>query len=336
MSAEIIVEIGNSHEGSLGIARSFIDMAKSSGAEIVKFQMHMARFEGMASEPFRVNFSHQDISRADYWERVDFTDDGWRNLSDYCDQLGIEFMCTPFSIEAAERLLRLTGIRRWKVGSGDAANLPLLDFLVSTELPLIISTGLISWEEILLIKKRLELRNAWSRTTLMHCVSMYPTPLEFSSLNILDELKTLTPRFGLSDHSGDLAPGIIGITKGVQILEVHMTPHEMFFGPDVSSSLSHQFLCQLVNFRNSFSVISANPHSRNELFQLSEGTRKIFRKGIYWAKDQNVGEIVDLDSFSFLKPSNDVDSIHFEAFLGKKLSRKVQSGMPFLESDVYD
>ncbi len=336
MSAEIIVEIGNSHEGSLGIARSFIDMAKSSGAETVKFQMHMARFEGIAGEPFRVNFSHQDISRADYWERVDFTDDGWRNLSDYCDQLEIEFMCTPFSIEAAERLLRLTGIRRWKVGSGDAANLPLLDFLVSTELPLIISTGLISWEEILLIKKRLELRNAWSRTTLMHCVSMYPTPLEFSSLNILDDLKTLTPRFGLSDHSGDLAPGIIGITKGAQILEVHMTPHEMFFGPDVSSSLSHQFLCQLVNFRNSFSVISANPHSRNELFQLSEGTRKIFRKGIYWAKDQNVGENVDLDSFSFLKPSNDVDSIHFEAFLGKKLSRKVQSGMPFLESDVYD
>ena len=164
----------------------------------------------------------------------------------------------------------------------------------------------------------------------------YATPLEFSSLNILDDLKTLTPRFGLSDHSGDLAPGIIGITKGAQTLEVHMTPHEMFFGPDVSSSLSYQLLCQLVKFRNSFSAITTNPHSRNELFQLSEGTSKIFRKGIYWAKDHTAGEIVDLDSFSFLKPSNGVDSIHFEAFLGKKLSRKVQSGLPFLESDVYD
>jgi N,N'-diacetyllegionaminate synthase len=336
MSTEIIVEIGNSHEGSLGIARSFIDMAKSSGAEIVKFQMHMAKFEGIASEPFRVSFSHQDKTRADYWDRVDFTDDGWRNLSDYCDQLGIEFMCTPFSVEAAKRLLKLTGIRRWKVGSGDAANLPLLDFLVSTDLPLIISTGLISWEEILLIKDRLELQNAWNRTTLMHCVSMYPTPLEFSSLNILDDLKTLTPRFGLSDHSGDLAPGIIGITKGVRILEVHMAPHEMFFGPDVSSSLSHQILCQLVRFRDSFSRISANSHSRNELLELSKETSRLFRKGIYWAKDQTPGEIVDLNSFSFLKPSSGVDSIHFESFLGKKLARKVQSGMPFLESDVHD
>lgn len=334
MSTEIIVEIGNSHDGSLGIARSFIDMAKSSGSDIVKFQMHMAKFEGLANEPFRVKFSHQDISRAAYWERVDFSDAGWQNLSDYCDELGIEFMCTPFSIEAAQRLLKLTSVRRWKVGSGDAANLPLLDFLISTGLPMIISTGLVSWEEILLIKNRLELKNAWDRTTLMHCVSMYPTPHDFSALNILDELNALTRNFGLSDHSGTLAPGIIGITKGIQLLEVHLTPHEKFFGPDVSSSLTYSKLCELVQFRNVYDELMSHPRSKAELFDKSKETARLFRKGIYWASDMYSGDTIEISSLNFLKPSQGVDSIYFENFLGKQLVRDVKAGTPLNKDDL--
>ncbi len=336
MSTEIIVEIGNSHEGSLGIARSFIDMAKSSGAEIVKFQMHIAKFEGVTTEPFRVNFSHQDNSRAEYWDRVNFSDEGWRNLSNYCDEIGIEFMCTPFSIEAAKRLLKITGIRRWKIGSGDAANLPLLDFLSSTELPLIISTGLISWEEILIIKKRLELRKAWDRTTLMHCVSIYPTPYELSALNVIDELKKLTSNIGLSDHSGQLAPGIIGITKGARLLEVHLTPHQKFFGPDVTSSLTYEELCDLVSFRNSYNKIMGNPLNKNDLFELSRETALLFRKGIYWSRNIKKGEIIDITCFSFLKPSVGVDAIHFEEFLGKTLAREVKAGNHLERHDICD
>lgn len=333
MTTEIIVEIGNSHEGSLGIARSFVEMAKSAGAEIVKFQMHLAKFEGSASETFRVNFSHQDKTRADYWDRVDFSDVDWVNISDYCDELEIEFMCTPFSVEAAERLLKLTNVKRWKVGSGDAPNLPLLDFLISTGLPLIISTGLVTWEEILFIKKRLEEKRAWDRTTLMHCVSMYPTPLKYSALNILDELKTLTSNFGLSDHSGSIAPAVIGITKNVKYLEVHLTPHKKFFGPDVTSSLTYEQLCQVIEFRNSHSTILSNPQSRNRLYELSMETSKLFRKGIYWARNHSAGETVTLDSFKFLKPSLEVDSIYFEDFLGKVITRAVHSGNPLLKGD---
>ena len=78
MRTEVIVEIGNSHEGSLGIAKCFIDMAKATGASVVKFQMHIAEFESSDLDEFRVRFSDQDKTRIDYWNRVAFTPEQWQ------------------------------------------------------------------------------------------------------------------------------------------------------------------------------------------------------------------------------------------------------------------
>ena len=80
---EIIVEIGNMHEGSLGVAKSFVDMAKNVGIKTVKFQMHLAEAEGTPNEPFRIKFSDQDVSRQEYWRRINFSDASWKHLAEY-------------------------------------------------------------------------------------------------------------------------------------------------------------------------------------------------------------------------------------------------------------
>lgn len=325
MRTEIIVEVGNSHDGSLGIAKSFVDMAVSAGASTVKFQMHLAQYESSDSDEFRVRFSDQDSTRVEYWNRVSFTPHQWGIISDYCDSKEIEFLCTPFSIEAASILLEVTSIKRWKVGSGDAVNFPLIDFLAESQLPLIISTGLISLDELSLLKERLENLGAWNRTTLMHCVSQYPTPLENSALNMIDELKSFGCNVGLSDHSGQLAPALTAISQGVPLIEVHMTPHSQFFGPDVSSSLKPEEIQFLCNYAQDFNLMMSNPKDKMSLFEDASNVRRLFRKGIYWKENLAAGTKIQYSDLVFLKPCQEIDAMNFEEVIGKVLKNNVHA-----------
>ncbi len=329
VNQEIIVELGNVHEGSVGIAKSLIDMVALTGADIVKFQMHLAQFEGIPSEPFRVKFSDQDLTRSEYWTRVNFSENHWSLLSDYANSKGLEFLCTPFSVQAAESLLKNTGVKRWKLGSGDAANFPLIDFLANTNLPIIVSTGLVSEMEIEKLVARLDKLGIKQSTVLMHCVSQYPTPLQKSALHLIDYLKSTGCKVGLSDHSGTLATALFGLSKGVELLEIHLTPHKFFFGPDISSSLETHEIKTIVEFRNSLRVMrSSESITRNDLYQDSESIRPIFRKGIYWSQDLQPGHTVTLDDLAFLKPCTGIDAIDFEKVLGKKLTSIVYSKNP--------
>jgi len=96
----IIAEIGQAHEGSLGIAHSYIDAAAQAGADVVKFQTHIADAESSEYEPFRVKFSYEDETRFDYWKRMEFTSDQWLGLKEHCDSIGVEFMSWANLIQA--------------------------------------------------------------------------------------------------------------------------------------------------------------------------------------------------------------------------------------------
>jgi len=323
---DLIVEVGNSHEGSLGIAMSFVDMIASTGAKSVKFQMHIAEFESRHDEPFRKKFSLQDSSRFEYWERVSFNESEWQVLIDYTLSKGLEFICSPFSVEAASFLKRTGGIQRWKVGSGEATNFPLLDFMAESGFPIILSTGLVSWEELLKIRSHFVSRKAWDRVTLMHCVSMYPTPLEKVSLNLIDELRKLTSQVGFSDHSGDPATSLLAYSLGVELIEVHFTPHVLYFGPDTSSSLTTDQIRDLVSWTRKWDSVKMSPNSRDALFRESMEVASIFRKGIYWKRSLPTGHTIQFEDLAFLKPAGSIGAEHYESVVGKVTSCDVDQG----------
>jgi N,N'-diacetyllegionaminate synthase len=331
---EVIVEIGNSHEGSLGIAKSLIDMALSAGATVVKFQMHIPEAEGIPSEPFRVKFSDQDLNRQEYWKRVNFTTDQWKIIANYCEQKKIEFLCTPFSVESATILFENNLVKRWKVGSGNATDWPLIDYLTSTKLPLVISTGLISSEEILTLKNRLISAGAWGYTTLLHCVSKYPVSIEHIDLHLMESLMELGCRVGYSDHSGNVQVGILALARGASIVEVHMTPHKMFFGPDVSSSLLPEEVSELIKFSNLLELMSGKGRTKEIHFEEVKELRKIFRKGIYWANNVKPGQSIKVSDLKFLKPVNDFDVVDFESLIGKKAKKETFEGSPVKADDL--
>ena len=143
----IIAEVGLAHDGSLGLAHAFIDEIARNGADAVKFQTHIADAESTPGEPFRVRFSPQDATRYDYWKRMEFSEGQWRELSEHARRKGLIFLSTPFSFEAVELLARL-GMPAWKVGSGEVTNVPMLARMAATGRPLLISSGMSSWEEL--------------------------------------------------------------------------------------------------------------------------------------------------------------------------------------------
>lgn len=335
MKTKIIAEIGNIHEGSVGIASSLVDMAISAGADAVKFQMHISEFEATKDEPFRVNFSNQDKTRIEYWDRVGFSHENWQFLREYCYKAGIEFICTPFSLEAAKFLELELQVNSFKIGSGDAANWPLLQFVLSTGKDTMISTGLLSMEEIANLSSWI-FKNGFENAILLHCVSQYPVPLDKISLPILENIRKLYKRVGYSDHSGNLNVGnFVLSTPDLEVLEIHLTPHRQFFGPDISSSLTPEELSQLVLFRNTIFELRNSFVSKDDLYKEALETRKIFRKGLFASRDLQEGEVLTEDMIILRKPVLGIDSVDLHNVLGVKLKGAIMKNQPIHLIDLH-
>ena len=136
----IIAEIGQAHDGSVGILHSYIDAVAETGVDAIKFQTHIADAESSALEPFRKKFSYVDKTRFDYWKRMELTLDQWKEVKQHCDDAGLEFISSPFSCAAVD-LLEALNVQRYKVGSGEITNHLLLEKIAATGKPVIISSG---------------------------------------------------------------------------------------------------------------------------------------------------------------------------------------------------
>ncbi len=147
LKAFIIAEIGQAHDGSLGILHSYIDAVAELGVDAIKFQTHIADAESSEFEPFRVKFSLQDETRFDYWKRIEFTPEQWGGIKKHCDKVGLEFISSPFSIAAVE-LLEILEVKRYKIASGEVSNFLMLEKIARTGKPVLLSSGMSSYGEI--------------------------------------------------------------------------------------------------------------------------------------------------------------------------------------------
>src|SRR5262249_48068314 len=141
----IIAEVGSVHDGSFGNALKLIEVAANCGADLVKFQTHIASAETLPNAPMPHYFNGEP--RYEYFERTGFSKHQWRELKTHCEAMAIEFLSSPFSVEAVE-LLESLGVARYKVPSGEVTNLPLLEEIAATGKPVLMSSGMSSWKEL--------------------------------------------------------------------------------------------------------------------------------------------------------------------------------------------
>ena len=185
-SCFLIAEIAQAHDGSLGIAHSYIDAVAECGVDAIKFQTHIAEAESTTQDQFRTNFSYEDANRYDYWKRMEFTEEQWIGIKKHCDRLGIIFLSSAFSVEAVELLDRI-GMPAWKVGSGEVSNPLILDAMLKTSKPILLSSGMSSWKELDESIKILSEKKA--DYAIFQCTSKYPTSLEDTGLNVFRKMK---------------------------------------------------------------------------------------------------------------------------------------------------
>ena len=297
----VVAEIGQAHDGSLGILHSMVDTAAASGVDAVKFQVHIADAESSPLEPFRVRFSPVDATRFDYWRRMELPEAEWRRLKEKCDGLGVEFLATPFS-NAAVDLLERIGVGRYKVGSGDIANPLLLAHLAATGKEVILSTGLGTIDDI---DRAVELFSSRSVPfALLQCTTRYPTAADEVGLPWIGRLRErYACPVGLSDHSGTIYAGLAAATLGAALVEVHVTFDRRMFGPDSRASLTFDELEQLV--KGIRFIETANRGTvEKAMTEETERLRRMFGKALAVNRDMAAGETLTAADLEGKKPAD--------------------------------
>jgi len=326
----IIAEIAQAHDGSLGMAHAYIDAVAKTGCNAIKFQTHIAEAESSIYEPFRVKFSRQDATRMDYWKRMEFTLEQWKELKEHCDEVGLEFMSSPFS-NAAVDLLEEIGVKQYKVGSGEINNFVLLEKIAQTGKPVIISSGMSSFEE--LDKTTLFLKSRNVEYSILQCTTAYPTQPEQFGLNVISELQErYKVSVGFSDHSSSIEACIAAITLGAEILEFHVVFDKDMFGPDAKASLTMEETTMLVSAVRNISIALDNPVNKSDNSKFNN-LKSIFEKSLAINKNLKAGDVICFSDLETKKPKGfGILASEYEKIIGKKLKRDM-SQWEFLNDD---
>lgn len=328
----IIAEVAQAHDGSLGMAHAYVDAAANAGADAVKFQTHIAAAESSPDEPWRVRFSPQDATRYDYWRRMEFSEEQWAGLRKHAAERQLTFISSPFSVAAAELLLRI-GIQAWKVASGEVNNPLLMASIVSSRLPVYMSTGMSTLKEVERAVEKLSLHGI--ELTLLQCTSLYPCPPEKVGLNMIQEYKRLFRcPVGLSDHSGSIYAGLAAAALGIAALEIHITLSRESFGPDTACSVTTTEFRQLVDGIRFIERMTANPVEKDALADELEQTRRIFRKSVVTACDVTPGQPLRPECLTLKKPGTGIPAERLPELIGRSLRRAVAKGTFLGEQDL--
>ncbi len=326
----VVAEVAQAHDGSLGTAHAYVDAVARTGADAVKFQTHIAAAESSPSEPWRVKFSFEDATRYDYWKRMEFTESQWTGLKQHAEEQGLQFLSSPFSLEAAEMLKRV-GVCAWKIASGEFNNIPLIDCILETGRPVFLSTGMSRLTEIEEAVERIRKR---AEVTVLQCTSEYPCPPQRVGLNLIPLFRR---RFGcgvgLSDHSGTIYAGLAAATLGIDVLEVHVTLSREMFGPDVKASITTAELRQLVDGIRFIERARWTQVSKDQMASELSPLRSIFSKSVAARTDLSAGSKVELSHLALRKPGTGIPADRIPGLLGRTLSRGVRAGEFLSESD---
>lgn len=312
----IIAEIGNSHEGSVGLAKCFIKTAADCDADAVKFQTHIFDAESLSDAPCPPYFTSE--SRQEYFKRTAFNTSQMKTLKEYAEQeCGLEFISSPFSIEAVE-LLEEINIKRYKIPSGEVTNIPLLERVAGTGKPVLLSSGMSSWQELDDAVNKLKL-NKSGIITLMQCSSIYPCPCRIAGLNVLSQFRQRYPgiRVGFSDHTLSFAASLGAVVLGAEVIEKHLILSRRMYGSDAAHSLIPEEFKQFTQeIRNMEECLNNNVDKNQQAEELKE-MKFIFEKSIVSKVAIPKGTKITVDMMAFKKPGGGIKPGRYHSLAGK-------------------
>jgi len=330
----IIAEAGVNHNGSKSLAMDLIEIAAESGADAIKFQTFTA--ENLVRKgTLTAEYQQQHTGNQDQYamlKELEISKEFHYELVENCIACGIEFMSTPFDIESAHFLSEL-GMKKIKVPSGELTNLPFLRALAELNLPMILSTGMASLDEVEdaisvideVLADTSEMRNREEMLTVLHCTSNYPTKNEDVNLRAIQTMRDefMLP-VGYSDHTQGILVSTAAVAMGATVIEKHFTKDKSLKGPDHQASLEPDELALMVKqirqvescLGDGIKVPKQSEYPIRELVRRSVVLKKMLKKGAH----------LNSDDLILLRPGSGILPKHIDSIVGKTTSSDLPAG----------
>ena len=316
----IIAEIGNNHDGDLDQGKRLVAAAAEAGADAVKFQTY---------DPDRlVRPGHQLYN---FFKRYLLPRDWHEVLKAEAEDAGLLFLSTPFDPDAAAFLVQL-GVPALKIASSDLTNLPLVRACAAHRLPLLLSSGMGTFDEIAAALEAARSEGC-DELAVLHCISLYPTPPEKVGLRTIPALlERFALPVGFSDHSLSAAIPVAAVALGARIVEKHFTLDRNLPGPDHAVALEpDQFAIMAAGCRDvAVALGKGEKRLTDDIVEVRNGSLR----GLYAACEIAEGTELTHDKVALLRPPAALNAMDLPALLGRKAVRRIAEGEP-LEDGMF-
>lgn len=342
MKTFVIAEAGVNHNGSDELALQLVDTAARCGADAVKFQTFSADKlvrRGAAKAEYQARETGEGDQHS-MLKRLEMSESMHHALVARCEQLGIEFMSTAFDEEAADFLVGI-GIRRIKVPSGEITNLPFLRHLAAKRLPLILSTGMATLDEV--HEAVAAIRAVHERDgapapledllTVLHCTSNYPAALEDVNLRAMGTIARSTGLpVGYSDHTAGTTVSVAAVAMGATVIEKHFTLDRNLPGPDHKASLEPDELLDMV--RRIREVERALGSDRKEPNASELPVRALVRRSVTLVNPVPAGAALSPADLALMRPGDGIAPKDLDAVVGRRAARALEAGVTLQWADL--
>lgn len=313
----IIAEACDNHMGSLDMAKALAVSAKKSGADAVKFQHHLVDEEMVRTDIMSDNFE-ETLDK--FLDRNALSINDHVILKEYCDKIGITYLCTPFSYKAAEEINNLVPF--FKIGSGEFQDYWFIDNLIKLKKPVIFSSGMCTIDEIKRWIKRY--KKSFPDIALMNTISEYPPLFEDMNLNFIQKLINIVKcTVGHSDHTQTIFTSVIAVANGAKIIEKHLTISHDVSGPDKDVSLDgNEFKDLVTTLRKVSKTLGNNKTIQDNEIQI----RKWAYRSVVFSKKLSSGHVISHNDIKTKRPgTGEILSVDYQKVIGKKLKVDVDA-----------
>jgi N-acetylneuraminate synthase len=327
----VIAEIGVNHNGILNYALRLIDAAVDAGADAVKFQKR--NLKNLYPEKYlqNANIGEKNLNYLlPILQQVELSDEDYYRLVEYCREKGITFMCSAFDEDSADFVDSL-GVPAFKTASADLINLPLFEHLIQKRKPIIASTGMSRWDEVVTTVEFLKEHKA--EFALLHCNSAYPASFGDINLRFMNRLREFGVPVGYSGHERGIAVSTVASALGACIIERHITLDRTMDGPDHAASLEPQGFSKMV--RDIRQVDEAMGTGNEKYFTMGEIlNREVLAKSLVATRHIEPGEKITRDMVTVKGPGQGLSPQRYTQLIGRTVDRVIEPDEPFLPRDL--
>ncbi|MGE8720202.1 pseudaminic acid synthase [Leptospira terpstrae] len=323
----IIAELSANHNGKIERALETIKFAKESGADAIKIQTYTADTMTIDcdKEDFQIHGGLWDGYKLyDLYKWAETPFEWHKEIFDYARKIGITLFSTPFD-ETAVDLLEDLNTPAYKVASFEATDLPLIRYIASTKKPMIMSTGMANYQEILEMVDAAR-SGGCKELILLHCISSYPAPIDQSNLfTIPDMREKFGVQVGLSDHTLTNTASVTSVALGATVIEKHFIIDRSEKGPDSEFSITPKELEALCReTKDAWLALGVAGYDRKP----AEEANLVFRRSLYFIKDLKIGDVIKEGDIRRIRPGYGLPPKHEAELIGKKIKKDVTIGTP--------